>query len=75
MKKELQRECQNAYNNYVNNLVSEDDSHISKRLWSLIKKQRCDYCGFTSLEDCGTIHNNPKKNLKIPNKFFTSVLT
>ena len=29
MKKELQRECQKEYNNYINNLVSEDDSPTS----------------------------------------------
>ena len=30
MKKEMQRECRKAYNNYVNNLFSEDDSPTLK---------------------------------------------
>lgn len=30
IKKELQRECQKTYNNYVNNLISEDNSPTSK---------------------------------------------
>ena len=59
MKKELQRECRKEYNNYINNLVSEDDSLTSKKLWPFVKKQRCVYCGVVPLEDCGTLHNQP----------------
>ena len=72
----MQRECRKAYNNYVNNLVNEDDSPTSRKLWSFIKKQRCgDHCGVASLEDCGTIYNKPQEKADILNKFFASVFT
>ena len=76
MKKQLQRECQKEYNNYVNDLVSEDDSPTSKNtkiLWSFIKKLRCDYSGVAPLEDCSTIHNQPQEKADILSKFFASV--
>ena len=75
MKKELQGECRKVYSNYINNLVSEDDSPISKKLWSFIKKQKYDYCGVASLEDCGSLHNEPQEKADILNKFFVSVFT
>ena len=75
VKKELLGECRKAYSNYINNLVSEDDSPTSKKLWSFIKKQKCDHCGVASLEDCGSIHNEPQKKANILNKFFVSVFT
>ena len=75
MRKELQGECRKAYCNYINSLVSEDDSPTSKKLWSFIKKQKCDYCGVAPLEDCGTIHNEPQEKADILNKFFASVFT
>ena len=55
VKKELQGECCKVYSNYINNLVSEDDSPTSKKLWSFVKKQKCDHCRVASLEDCGSI--------------------
>ena len=61
VRKELQGECRKAYCSYINSLVSEDDSPTSKKLWSFIKKQKCDYCGVAPLEDCGTIHNEPQE--------------
>ena len=39
MKKELQRECRKEYNNYINNLVSEDDSPTSKNYGPLLKSK------------------------------------
>ena len=65
VKKELQGECRKVYSNYINNLVSEDDSPTSKKLWSFIKKQKCDYCGVASLEGCGSIHNEPQEKADI----------
>ena len=42
-------------------------------MWFFIKKQKCDYYGVASLEDCGTIHNKPLEKGDILDKFFASV--
>ena len=42
---------------------------------SFIKKQKRDYCGVASLEDCGSIHNEPQEKADILNKFLVSVFT
>ena len=53
VKKELQKECRQGYSNYVNNLVNTEEGPTSKKLWSFIKNQRCDYCGVAPLGKCG----------------------
>ena len=73
IKKELQKECRQAYSNYVNNLVNTDDGPTSKKLWSFIKKQRHDYCGVAPLEDCGITYSKPQEKADILNRFFASV--
>ena len=62
---------------YVNNPVNTDEGTTSKKLWSFIKNQRCDYCGVAPLEECGITYSKPqeKADIDIHNKFFASVFT
>ena len=45
-KKESQRECRKAYSSHVNNLVSDDQTGNSKKLYSFIKSKKFDASGF-----------------------------
>ena len=38
-KRQVQRECRDAYNNYIKGLVDSNVT-VSKRLWNFIKSQR-----------------------------------
>ena len=53
--KELQKQtkelCKSAYNTYINNLISPDNSTNPKRLYSYIKNQRKDQSGIQQLQD------------------------
>ena len=46
-KKTVQKECRNAYNNYLAN--SLNNSSVSKRLWSYIKSKKKDQTGVASI--------------------------
>ena len=61
--------------NYVNNLVNTDKGPMSKKLWSFIKNQRCDYCGVAPLEECGITYSKRQEKANILNRFFASVFT
>ena len=74
IKKECQRECRKAYNNYVLKFV-DTNGNISKRLWTFIKDKRTDHCGVASLEVNGTMYNKCKDEALVLNEYFTSVFT
>ena len=60
VKKELQKECHQAYSNYVNNLVNTEEGPTSKKLRSFIKNQRR---GVAPLEKCGITFSKPQEKV------------
>ena len=74
IKKECQRECRKAYNNYVLKFV-DTNGDVSKRLWTFIKDRRTDHCGVASLEVNDTIYNKCKDKASVLNEYFATVFT
>ena len=56
-KHQVQRECQNAYNSYIDGLVDSNGA-VSKRLWNFIKSQKQDYRGVAPLKVDNTVIND-----------------
>ena len=78
--KELQKQtkelCKSAYNTYINNLISPDNSTNPKRLYSYIKNQRKDQSGIQQLQDKdGFIRSDSLTKANILNQHFQSVFT
>jgi len=74
LKRECQRECRRAYNNYVTSLV-DNNNNVSKRMWAYVKSKRIDHCGVAPLKQDEKTFINPKDKAEILNKYFTSVFT
>ena len=72
LQKESQFECRKAYNGYVNDVVTSDNS---KKLYSFIKGKRCDSSGIAPLKKNGMAHSDPKIKATILNEQFCSVFT
>ena len=66
---QVQRECRDAYNNYIKGLVDSNGT-VSKRLWNFIKSQRKDHCGVVPLKVDDVV-----KLKYLINNYFTSVFT
>jgi hypothetical protein len=76
LKKESQKSCRKAYNNYVYDIVcSEPGSGSKKRLGALVKSKRCDQMGVSPLKESGFLHTDPKTKANILNRQFTSVFS
>ena len=80
MKSDAQRTCRNAYNNYVNDLVSTIDPEFpdrnrSKKLGALVKKKRCDTSGVAPLKDGAFLQSDPKSKANILNRQFSSAFS
>ena len=73
-KYEVQRECRNAYNNYIEGLVNSNGT-VSKRLWNFIKSQKKDHCGVAPLKVENSVINDSSTKAQILNDYFTSVFT
>ena len=78
--KELQKQttelCKSAYNTYINNLISPDNSTNPKRLYSYIKNQRKGQSGIQQLQDKdGFIRSDSLTKANILNHHFQSVIT
>ena len=73
-KREVQRECSNAYNNYIEGLVNSNGT-VSKRLRNFIKSQKKDHCGVAPLKVENSVINNSSTKAQILNDYFTSVFT
>ena len=68
IKKESQHECHKALNNYIANLVSNEEMCPTNKLWSYIKSQKLDFCAvgplhvegktLTNSQDMADAHNN-----------------
>ncbi|CAC5402247.1 unnamed protein product [Mytilus coruscus] len=72
IKKLHQRKCRETYNQYINNMICNDDSSL-KLFWNYIKNKKNDRCGVTPLKRNGPCfsdketsdiaHQKPKDNL------------
>ena len=71
---ETQFYCRKAYNNYVKDLVSGDDSN-PKKLWSFIKAKKCDSSGISPLRREGVAHSDPQVKANILNNQFAGAFT
>ena len=74
LKREVQRECRKAYNDYIGSLVDKNGA-ITKKLWTYIKSQRKDHCGIPPLKFNGHVYNDSLGKAKVLNDYFTSVFT
>ena len=76
LKKESQKSCRKAYNQYVYDIVCSDPSRGSnKMLGALVKSKRCDQMGVLPLKEGGFLHTDPKTKANILNRQFTSVFS
>jgi hypothetical protein len=72
IKQESRAVCKQAYNDYINNMISADGSN--KKFWSYVKNLRKDNSGVAPLEDRnGQIQPEPKVKANILNDQFSSV--
>ena len=70
-----QRQCKEAYDSYVNSIVSPESSNNPKRFWSFIKSKRTDYCGVGALQHNGCTYSDNYTKCNILNQYFASVFT
>ena len=70
--KESQYECRKAYNGYVNDIVTNDNS---KKLYSFIKGKKCESSGIAPLKKDGIAHSDPRIKATILNNQFSSVFS
>ena len=80
LKKEVQRELRRAYWNYVEEIVTPQESDPSsfssmKRFWKFIKYKATDFNGVASLKVDGKLINEPKLKAEALNNQFQSVFT
>ena len=71
---QVQRECRDAYNNYIKGLVDSNGT-VSKRLWNFIKSQGKDHCGVAPLKVNDVVINDNLTKAETLNNYFTSVFT
>ena len=72
--KQTKELCKSAYNTYINNLISPDNSTNPKCLYSYIKNQRKDQSGIQQLQDKdGFIRSDSLTKANILNQHFQSV--
>ena len=74
LKKKAQKVCRQAYNKYIEDLLS-NDAGCNKRLGALVKTMRCDHLGVAPLKEGNILHCDPKQKARILNKQFSSVFT
>ena len=58
LKRYTQQQCKEAYDSYVNSIVSPESSNNPKRFWSFIKSKRTDYCGVGALQHNGCTYSD-----------------
>ena len=75
LKRYNQRQCKEAYDSYVNSIVSPESSNNPKRFWLFIKSKRTDYCGVGALQHNGCTYSNNYTKCNILNQYFVSVFT
>ena len=80
LKREVQRECRQAYWNHIEEIVTPDPDNTSmycgmKKFWKFIKQQRTDFSGVAPLKVNGTLVNDPLAKAEALNSQFHSVFT
>ena len=75
LKRYTQRQCKEAYDSYVNSIVSPESSNNPKRFWSFIKSKRTDYCGVGALQHNGCTYSDNYTKCNILNQYFALVFT
>ena len=73
IQKSCQTECKQAFNSYVENIVSDDK--CNKKLFTLIKDRKCDSSGISPLKKEGIPRDDPREKADILNDQFSSVFT
>lgn len=75
LKKQMQADCRKTYDTYVANMICDDSSGKSKKLWSFIKSKRCDNSGVAPLMKNGVLKCDSTTKANILNDQFVSVFT
>ena len=75
LKKECHRECQIAYNTYINSFIDTNDGQVSKKLWSFIKSKRKDQCSIPPISHHGNTITDSFLKSNTFNEYFTSIFT
>jgi len=75
LKRQCQRECRRAFNNYISSLVDPNNNQVTKRLWSYIKSKKQDHTGIGSLIYQDTTITDPVGKANVLAEFFSSVFT
>ena len=58
LKRYTQQQSKDAYNDYIQGIVSTESSSNPKRFWSFIKSKRLDYCGVETLKSNGQVYSD-----------------
>ena len=75
LKRQCQRECRQAFNNYISSLIDPNSSKVTKRLWSFIKSRKQDNTGIGPLIHQGTKFIDSKDKANVLADYFSSVFT
>ena len=75
LKKETQKTCRDAYNSYISNMLTEENTSNPKRFWGFIKGKRTESSGVAPLRKEGILHSDSTVKADILNDQFTSVFT
>ena len=75
IKKAIQKESRNTYNNYVSDMLTEDQKSNPKKFWRFIKNKRADSSGVAALQKDGVLHSDSRQKAEILNNQFTSVFS
>jgi len=74
-KRETQRECRRAHNDYVLKMVNSGQKTCSKQFWSYIKSQRNEQTGIPALQVDGRVYDDDLSKAESLNNYFSSVFT
>ena len=76
LKSQTQRATRAAYNSYIYNIISPEQSNNPKRFWSFIKSKKQENSGVAPLRaDNGIIYSDSKNKAEILNSQFKSAYT
>ena len=74
LKRKTEKECKNAHDEYMKNVVSPESNNNSKKFWSYIKSRKNDNTGVAPLKDeHGVLHTDSNSKADILNRQFSSV--
>ena len=77
LKKIMQKECRNAYHNFINNMFCDGQDTLKhpKKFWSYIKSRRCENTGVAPLLSNGILQSDSSTKANLLNDQFVSVFT